>query len=48
MTGQVFVNRWSKQAESGKCGGRKTYAERDPQAVALVRHWLRRGVVEVD
>jgi hypothetical protein len=32
MTGQVFVNRWSKQAESGKCCGRKTYAERDPQA----------------
>jgi DNA invertase Pin-like site-specific DNA recombinase len=36
-----------KIAAGQKCGGRKSYAERDPEMVDLAR-WLRSNVVEIN
>jgi DNA invertase Pin-like site-specific DNA recombinase len=44
LVAKLKAARDRKKAETGKCSGRKTYAERDPEAVTLARTLTKRGL----
>jgi DNA invertase Pin-like site-specific DNA recombinase len=44
LVAKLKASRDCKRAETGKCGGRKTYAETRPAAVALAKELHARGV----
>jgi DNA invertase Pin-like site-specific DNA recombinase len=44
LVAKLKAARDRKRAETGKCGGRKTYAERDPAMVTMARSLTKRGL----
>jgi DNA invertase Pin-like site-specific DNA recombinase len=44
LVAKLKAARDRKQAETGKCSGRKTYLERDPQAVVLAKALSKKGL----